>query len=205
MTEYGAKGCRCWPEDELDVSTGLDGFITRIPGRWMPNASCPHHGLLAGMLAPRTDTGVYRVVRADDGTPTVLEPMEGVDLSVAHRVDRGCAEECTGCGVRQDFLGRCEECLEDADAWTVRHTLTPEEAKAMSEAMADPDAPRRRLPPRPTTEKEHGDLSTVRRWLRRFADWLDPHAAAVRDYRAEWRRQRTDLDGGEPRDQGWER
>jgi hypothetical protein len=47
---YGSKGCRCWVED---AGTPAE--------RWMPNAMCPHHGLLADYIQ-RKDTGAYRVV-----------------------------------------------------------------------------------------------------------------------------------------------
>jgi hypothetical protein len=47
---YGSKGCRCWVED---AGTPAE--------HWMPNAMCPHHGLLADYIQ-RKDTGAYRVV-----------------------------------------------------------------------------------------------------------------------------------------------
>lgn len=46
--DYGAKGCRCFMADDYSD--------------WMPNASCPHHGLLAGLARDRMETGTYRVV-----------------------------------------------------------------------------------------------------------------------------------------------
>jgi hypothetical protein len=62
-------------------------------------------------------------------------------------------------------------------------------------------------------QNDHGDgvtiFATCRRWLRRFGDWLDPHARHRREYRElqrEWARQfRTDLDGGDAGTEGGER
>lgn len=155
--DYGRKGCRCWPE-ELDVSSGADGLVTRVPGRWMPNAGCPFHGVLAGMVKPRDETGTYRVVSA---TPEPEECPPGVHSMF---------DFCQGRAV-------CEEGFYPDDA------MTAEEAEAISEAMHDPDAPTRHLPPRPDfvdtysnpaligpKDEERGVLATVRRWGRHLAD-----------------------------------
>lgn len=139
MTAYGDKGCACWPDE--------DGA-----GRWMPNARCRFHGLLAGYTPPRTETGTYRVVAGACGRHPGASTISGVcamctrtpdavlarrDLSTppdgpkcppgVHSIfdpcPGGCTlayddeEECTGCGVRQDYLGPCEDCeAKDADA-----------------------------------------------------------------------------------------
>jgi hypothetical protein len=67
MTQpYGAKGCNCWVE-----------FPGLPDETWMPNASCPHHGLLAD-FTERKDTGVYRVVGMPDYDPS---PESGAGLT----------------------------------------------------------------------------------------------------------------------------
>lgn len=171
--DYGRKGCRCWPE-ELDISSGADGLVTRVPGRWMPNAGCPFHGVLAGMVKPRDETGTYRVVSA---TPEPEECPPGVHSMF---------DFCQGRAV-------CEE------GFYPDTTMTPEEAKAITEAMHDPDAPTRRLNERLRAgieqaergetkdrgsfvdtysnpaligpkDEERGVLATVRRWGRHLAD-----------------------------------
>ena len=85
---YGAKGCRCWPED-----TPAYGLPSE---RWMPNAACPHHGLLAD-YTERKDTGVYTVI----SKPVTIEPRsdwpcdEGEDLRTGSAYTHGpCPPEC---------------------------------------------------------------------------------------------------------------
>lgn len=101
MTAYGGKGCSCWPD--------VAGPHDTPTGAWMPNAGCHFHGLLAGYVPPRTDTGTYRVdlstppdgPECPPGVHSMFDPCPG-----------GCMEdlpeeECTGCG---DGLAPCEDC-----------------------------------------------------------------------------------------------
>lgn len=67
-TPYGVTGCRCWLTGHSPGSD--DGDV------WNDNPHCPYHGLLP---RDRTDTGVYRVVRGDDGKPTELKPIHDRD------------------------------------------------------------------------------------------------------------------------------
>ncbi len=94
MIDYGAKGCRCF-RDEVDVSLGEDGSVTRALGRWLPNAACPHHGLLAD-YTERKDTGVYTVIRSEPGPEAVSWPCdEGEDLRTGSAYTHGpCPPEC---------------------------------------------------------------------------------------------------------------
>jgi hypothetical protein len=48
---YGCKGCTCWVDDV--PAYGVEGE------KWMPNASCRFHGVLADYQPPRMDTGIY--------------------------------------------------------------------------------------------------------------------------------------------------
>lgn len=130
-TPYGGPGCRCWGEPDDEAPGGA---------RWMPNAGCRHHGLLAGYTRPRTDTGTYRVV----DLPLPPEPT-GCSCSVNEW------EPCPYCA---QVLG---EVLTSPDR--PRRQLppgpTPEQA---AEALAFAHTP--------TAQKESGVLATVRRWVR---------------------------------------
>lgn len=62
---YGAKGCRCWPNEDPHGNHYAD---------WLPNAACVHHGILADYTAGRKDTGAYRVVTMPPNPPSAAEP-----------------------------------------------------------------------------------------------------------------------------------
>ncbi|MFE6222981.1 hypothetical protein [Streptomyces sp. NPDC057854] len=63
---YGVGGCLCWGDDDSHNRAS----------RWRPNGTCPYHGIVAdGFGANRTDTGMYRVVRGDDGQPAQLDDV----------------------------------------------------------------------------------------------------------------------------------
>ncbi|HYF71777.1 MAG TPA: hypothetical protein VD864_03095, partial [Nocardioides sp.] len=68
MTEYGAKGCRCWAEPKASDPTDV---------HWMPNASCPYHGILADFERGRRDTGVYAVVPVGYRPRNLSTPPDG--------------------------------------------------------------------------------------------------------------------------------
>lgn len=157
LNPYGRKGCSCFRDDPNDPND-----------TWYPNAACRFHGILADMLAPRDETGTYRVVPypgPDPEADRLLEPEPPV-------------EECPpGVHSMFDFCqGRavCEEGFYPEDE---ADPMSMEDATALSEAMRDPDAPTRHLPPRPPEpyvckikEEERGYLATVRRWARHLAD-----------------------------------
>lgn len=98
--DYGSKGCRCWLEDMTGVGSDVTGST------WLPNASCPYHGLLAPYRAPRADTGTYRVIRPPvlpelaekdaeaDIWGGVLSPVEEYDESPRSDITVSC-----GCGL----------------------------------------------------------------------------------------------------------
>lgn len=65
--DYGAKGCRCWRSEDYNF------WDDRTHGEWLPNAMCPHHGLLAD-YAERRDTGQYTVI----SKPVTIEPRQDV-------------------------------------------------------------------------------------------------------------------------------
>lgn len=66
--EYDSKGCRCWRSEDYNF------WDDRTHGGWLPNAACPHHGLLAD-FTERRDTGAYTVI----SKPVTIEPRQ--DLS----------------------------------------------------------------------------------------------------------------------------
>jgi hypothetical protein len=140
MIDYGAKGCRCF-RDEVDVSLGEDGGVTRALGRWLPNAACPHHGLLAD-FTERKDTGVYTVV-----------PLSG------HKMDRPVIEQPTGCRCSVNDPHPCAYC------WKVQAELDMQRIAASGEDLSgEPDA---WTPETTEQERQRGLRATVRRaWNR---------------------------------------
>jgi hypothetical protein len=174
MTDrYGGKGCLCFCDE----------------GRWMPNARCPHHGLLAD-FTDRRETGTYRVIKVEPEDRTVRpEP------------------DCEACAEYGECLD-CEQAREEeADAADVAKAITedPDVARALLPPSAfgldvpdvgpadcswgRPYACRVHCPPpesedprvtalraagyaawnrqgKITTEEESGVLATVRRWIR---------------------------------------
>ncbi len=87
--EYGAKGCRCFRSEDYNF------WDDRTHGEWLPNAACPHHGLLAD-YTERKDTGVYTVIRSEPGPEAVSWPCdEGEDLRTGSAYTHGpCPPEC---------------------------------------------------------------------------------------------------------------
>ena len=210
---YGAKGCTCFADD-----VGPDASKGRIA--WSPNAYCRYHGLLAGYAPPRAETGTYRVVREDPYTPDPNVSWAEARSKHLERMEREAAEVVSDCAECERY-GECLDCEQerehnaklDAALEDYRAPMTPEDAEIISKALADPNRPTYRLPPRDfvdtysnpnmiTQEREHGVLAAVRRWARHAGDWLDP----VRPLRREWARQRrADLYGRDAGDQGRER
>lgn len=156
MTDrYGAKGCLCfYDEDACGAS-----------GRWMPNARCPHHGLLAD-FTDRRETGTYRVIKVEPEDRTVRpEPDDvppGVDceacaqygecLDCQQAREEGeesehqpvrchpafhCWAHCGGCGAEWP----CQSALTEMEA--VGPTGTP----PWRREAEDPDVARAMLPP----------------------------------------------------------
>ncbi len=109
MKPYGCDGCQCW----------IDTDDWGRPGVWYPNAHCPHHGVTpsraAGSPGVGTDNSrrtLDEVKRDRDVTPAPgCQPSDCCGDPRAHIYE----EECTECGVRQDFLGLCEDCAEASD------------------------------------------------------------------------------------------
>lgn len=188
---YGAKGCSCWPNEDYNP---WDDRTTAF----LPNSGCRFHGVLAEFTPPRTDTGVYKVI-----------DLPGVDLTKAHREDRGCDESVTF--VSPELFDELkDDRIEGPGGWSMDATehvvvsyddtpppwpdyvyrqdrpMTDEEAKAVSDAMRDPNAPTRKLPPRWDRWGEHHDVTpvpdegkdgrgifaAVRRWGRRTAQFV---------------------------------
>lgn len=182
--EYGCKGCSCFKAESV-----ADGVYY---GQWMPNAGCRYHGVLADYQAPRMDTGVYTLdlKKYEEGLPA------------------GPPEECPP-GVHSMFDFCPGGCLEPYDEDDCPEHQPPCDYDGMYGEHGHIDnadgEPVCLVGPEVTTEyEETGVLATVRSWVRRFGDWLDPHAAHRRDHRnllAEWRRHNADLDGGESGDQ----
>lgn len=84
---YGCKGCNCWPDETPAYGTDDE--------TWYPNASCPHHGLLAD-YTERKDTGVYRVVPAlppapqqDEGEPVCCPSPRPQSSGTTEQKERG--------------------------------------------------------------------------------------------------------------------
>src|SRR5690606_6278162 len=91
MIDYGAKGCRCFRSEDYNFWDDR----TNTNETWLPNAACPHHGLLAD-YTERRDTGVYTVIRSEPGPESVSWPCdEGEDLRTDSAYTHGpCPPEC---------------------------------------------------------------------------------------------------------------
>jgi hypothetical protein len=86
--DYGAKGCRCWRSEDYNP------WDDRTHGEWLPNASCPHHGLLADYTGGRTDTGAYRVIL---DPPLPDDKAEDARTGDAYTHTPGCQpQDCCG-------------------------------------------------------------------------------------------------------------
>lgn len=127
MTDrYGAKGCLCfYDEDGAGAS-----------GRWMPNARCPHHGLLAD-FTDRRETGTYRVIKVEPEDRTVRPMPEPGDDCEA------CAQygECLDCQQARE-----EGCSCLPGEGPCRCTELDESLKDYNAPMP-PDVARAMLPP----------------------------------------------------------
>ncbi len=166
MTDrYGAKGCLCfYDEDACGAS-----------GRWMPNARCPHHGLLAD-FTDRRETGTYRVIKVEPEDRTVRPEPDDVPPGV----------DCEACAQYGECLD-CQQAREDTE------DALADGRRSLFDAVTAPDVARAMLPPsafgldvpdagpaecswgRPfacrvhcpsTTEEESGVLAALRRWIR---------------------------------------
>lgn len=114
--DYGAKGCRCWRSEDYSP------WDDRTHGDWLPNANCPHHGLLADYTGGRTDTGEYRVTlpAPDTGTGTATPPPPLSPGAVA----------CTRAGCDWTLTGRDEVVLYgELFRHALTHTTTEKEKK----------------------------------------------------------------------------
>lgn len=116
MEPYGAKHCRCWPDENGQIGT-----------RWLPNAGCPYHGMMKDYTAPPMNTGTYRVVGRKGEDYVEPEPvtrnwrLEGGRL-VADVVSRS-AQGCS-CSVNQP--DPCAYCAAVTEALAVAHTTEEE-------------------------------------------------------------------------------
>jgi hypothetical protein len=114
MTDrYGAKGCLCfYDEDGAGAS-----------GRWMPNARCPHHGLLAD-FTDRRETGTYRVIKVEPEDRTVRPMPEPGD-------------DCEACAQYGECLD-CQQAREEGEAPDVARAMLPPSAFGLDVPDAGP-------------------------------------------------------------------
>lgn len=92
---YGDKGCRCWRSEDYNP------WDDRTHHEWMPNASCPQHGLLAGLARDRMETGTYRVdlstppdgPECPPGVHSMFDPCPGGCLNDDDEIDEKEAAE----------------------------------------------------------------------------------------------------------------
>jgi len=98
--DYGAKGCRCWRSEDYNF------WDDRTHGEWLPNAHCPHHGLLADYTGGRTDTGAYRVIL---DPPLPDDKAEDARTGDAYTHAPGCQpQDCCGDPSAHTGFGACQ-------------------------------------------------------------------------------------------------
>jgi hypothetical protein len=136
---YGAAGCRCWVAEAV-----ADGVTY---GRWMPNASCPHHGIRAA--------DVERPVAGPCGCPC------DACSHYCERLDYDPSPGPADCAWGDPF--RCRtHCPNGADGRPVCTPGTP--APDFVALYTDPEL----IGPK-TTEKERGVFAAIKR---RYRHWL---------------------------------
>lgn len=147
---YGAKGCSCWPEEYTASHNG------HAETRWYPNAGCRFHGVLAGFLADRRETGTYRVIEPDAPPPG----RAGVSRPECPPGVHSMFDPCPG-GCLSD-----EPCRKTAKIGP--HSHVP---NAAGDPMCVPGRYFVDTYSNPTLiSKEQGVLATVRRWGRGVAE-----------------------------------
>lgn len=193
LNPYGRKGCRCFLVEATEtVSHELDYVSVDEQRRWMPNAACSFHGILADYERGRRDTGVYAVVPVGYRPRDLSTPPDGPECPPG---THSMFDPCPGGCLNEDDEGvPYDDCVTgDMEHWLNCECTTEEGCKGprgCSCSVNEPNdlcaycsqVPRAwpcdegedirtgdayTLAPHTTEQKERGVLATVRRWIGR--------------------------------------